>query len=574
MAYSSARRISPASIFAAMLVAAATSAQASVEISNAPTHNMNCAGGLCVPTAKKAVLNATDLANMLVSGNVTVASNSLAKDIEIRAALNWASAARLTLDAYRSVFFDKAVVVAGTGAALTVTTNDGGAGGDFRFSGHGHVEIWDLTSVLVINGKAFVLVNAVNSLAAAVNSDPQGNYALVRSYNSEHKGNYGSAVISAAFSGSFEGLGNVISNLRFSQKRRSMNSVGLFSAIAAGGVVRDISIVNGSIVIARSVGQDLVGFLAASNSGAIAHSRVSGTVQADGGENAIGGLVAYNGGTISDAGSSVSLFVSSGVDPSYAGEVGALVGRNDGSIEDCSADGNVGLGVFAGGLVGANSGTIANCGTSATVSSTARDAVVGGLAAWSAGTISNSFATGSVAGSGGGGLVGLSQGTISSSYATGAVTATSGDSGAGGLIGFFYTGLVQNSYATGAVYGGPGQFGNGGGLIGKKIDYNGAGDVESCYSTGAVSSGGLAGGVIGRDDVAPDDIGSAYWDLDTSGISNPSQGAGNFANDPGIAGLTTAQFQSSLPAGFGPAIWGENAGINGGYPYLLANPPE
>ena len=29
----------------------------------------------------------------------------------------------------------------------------------------------------------------------------------------------------------------------------------------------------------------------------------------------------------------------------------------------------------------------------------------------------------------------------------------------------------------------------------------------------------------------------------------------------------------SLPAGFDPAIWGQNASINNGYPYLLANPP-
>src|SRR5947199_10854886 len=29
-----------------------------------------------------------------------------------------------------------------------------------------------------------------------------------------------------------------------------------------------------------------------------------------------------------------------------------------------------------------------------------------------------------------------------------------------------------------------------------------------------------------------------YWDMDTSGITDPSKGAGNIANDPGIAGVT------------------------------------
>lgn len=42
----------------------------------------------------------------------------------------------------------------------------------------------------------------------------------------------------------------------------------------------------------------------------------------------------------------------------------------------------------------------------------------------------------------------------------------------------------------------------------------------------------------------------------------------------GVAGLTTEQLQSGLPAGFDPSIWGEDAKINHGLPYLLANPPE
>jgi hypothetical protein len=64
-----------------------------------------------------------------------------------------------------------------------------------------------------------------------------------------------------------------------------------------------------------------------------------------------------------------------------------------------------------------------------------------------------------------------------------------------------------------------------------------------------------------------------YWDLDTSGISDPGQGAGNKSNDPGITGLTDPQLKNALPAGFDPKIWGQEAAINNGYPYLLANPP-
>ena len=55
---------------------AATSAQASVQISSNPTHNMNCTGGVCTPTAKNADLNATDLANMLATSDVKVVTGA------------------------------------------------------------------------------------------------------------------------------------------------------------------------------------------------------------------------------------------------------------------------------------------------------------------------------------------------------------------------------------------------------------------------------------------------------------------------------------------------------------------
>ena len=66
---------------------------------------------------------------------------------------------------------------------------------------------------------------------------------------------------------------------------------------------------------------------------------------------------------------------------------------------------------------------------------------------------------------------------------------------------------------------------------------------------------------------------NTYWDLDTSGISDPHKGAGNVADDEGITGLTTEQFQAGLPSGFTSLIWAQKAARNSGYPYLIANPP-
>ena len=138
------------------------SSRANVDISTKPTQNMNCAKGVCAPTAKKATLNAGDVAEILASGDLTVMSGNLAQNIVISAPLSWASAQRLTLDSYHSIEFDKPVTITGSGT-LTITTNDGGSEGDFSFIGKGHVEFLDVSDSfhrLTINGQAYQLVRS------------------------------------------------------------------------------------------------------------------------------------------------------------------------------------------------------------------------------------------------------------------------------------------------------------------------------------------------------------------------------------------------------------------------------
>jgi len=135
------------------------------------------------------------------------------------------------------------------------------------------------------------------------------------------------------------------------------------------------------------------------------------------------------------------------------GYVGALVGRNAGTVHNCSATGNiVGSGSNVGGLVGynANTATVQNSYATGSVNSSATGSVyVGGLVGNNYGTVQNSYATGSVNSSGNyvGGLVGNHYGTVQNSYATGNVE---GNSRVGGLVGINYS-SVQNSYATGSV---------------------------------------------------------------------------------------------------------------------------
>ncbi len=204
----------------------------------------------------------------------------------------------------------------------------------------------------------------------------------------------------------------------------------------------------------------------------------------------------------------------------------------------------------------------------------------GGLIGASVGLISHSYAAVTVTGgddSDVGGLVGAANrgngfGSIDQSYATGIV---SGGNGAlvGGLAGLNNGAMISNSYAMGSVSGTAGA--NVGGLIGLNENNNGSEFVYSNYATGAVSGGQAVrlGGLIGLDK-SNASIANTYWDLDTSGIGNPHQGAGNIPDDPGITGLTDAQLKSGLPPGFSGKLWKQNPNINSGYPYLTFNPPQ
>jgi hypothetical protein len=190
----------------------------------------------------------------------------------------------------------------------------------------------------------------------------------------------------------------------------------------------------------------------------------------------------------------------------------------------------------------------------------------GGLVGKDHGTITSSYATGTANdgySSDTGGLVGYNKGTIDRSFATGA-----GNSGysshTGGLVGYNGS-AITNAYATGAVTA-VGASSNGG-LVG----YN-DGTVAYAYSTGAAtedgSTGSYVGGLIGFDNSSLGSLTDTYWNTTTSGIGK-NHGAGNIPNDPGIKGKTTAKLQ----LGFSKKVWGEDSNINGGLPYLLANPP-
>lgn len=170
--------------------------------------------------------------------------------------------------------------------------------------------------------------------------------------------------------------------------------------------------------------------------------------------------------------------------------VGALAGKNDGKIANCSANAGGVFGISSsyscvGGLVGNNMGNIERCQTNVTTNGPQNS---GGLAGnHENGTISQSFALGAVGGTSYiGGLIGyIGYGQTINCFAGGEVTGTEY---VGGLAGYTYDALVINCYAAGAVTG----VSETGGLIGYDYEFSSS-IFTNCYYDTVTSGQGDTG---------------------------------------------------------------------------------
>ena len=316
----------------------------------------------------------------------------------------------------------------------------------------------------------------------------------------------GNESVSSQFTGVFDGQLHVISNLTIN--RPTTDLIGLFGIIGAGGVVRNVGLVDGYIS-----GTIYVGGLVGHNIGTVDNSYVTGAVSAVSGigNGIVGGLTGYNGigSIVTDSYASATV---SG--PRY---VGGLVGRNDSVVSNSYATGAVSGTIIVGGLIGDNEG----------------------------GEVIQSYATGAVSGSDGnvGGLVGYNiGGGVSKSYASGAV---SGQDAVGGLVGITDSGLISHSYATGTV--------TGTNYVGGLVGNNGVGTINQSYATSTVIGTNDVGGLIGLNS---GEMTSTLWDMETSGRSN----ACGSNTGPGTClatGLTTEQavIQASYPGWDFTDIW-------------------
>ncbi len=250
--------------------------------------------------------------------------------------------------------------------------------------------------------------------------------------------------------------------------------------------------------------------------------------------------------------------------------VGALAGYTAAAVERVRViSGHVRGKSSIGGLVGnvSPAGSVSRSSSGATVIGTASGASnsIGGLVGELSGSVTASYATGSVTGTQhAGGLVGYAgskKSVVSRSYATGAVTS---HGLTGGLVAA-NSGHIEASYATGAVSG----RGSNGGLVGNN---QAQGRITASYARGEVSGGrGRQGGLAGQRSVGAM-VTDSYWDAETTGQAT-SAGSGTTGSK------TTSELQTPTQANGYSGIylnWGDpddpwDFGSNVMYPVLKAD---
>src|SRR5207248_960216 len=115
------------------------------------------------------------------------------------------------------------------------------------FGKKGSVTFANLASGLSINGVSYTIKNTIASLASAIAANPSGAYAFAANYDASQDGTYISSPVATVFTGSFEGLGNAISNSAISDLTPADN-VGFFAHVGVGGVIADIRLAKINVV--------------------------------------------------------------------------------------------------------------------------------------------------------------------------------------------------------------------------------------------------------------------------------------------------------------------------------------
>ena len=391
----------------------------------------------------------------LANGNVTIASGlgsttAGSGDVNVNDAVNWTKNT-LTLTAARNININavlKAGAVNDTGSAGTyallamnpATTNNGDSAvttglvnvgrGLNAFTGRVDFVKADGTTprggtgLLSIGGAAYTVITSLGASGSTTGLDLQGmtttaNYALGANIDGSASAGWTNKFSPVGnYSGNFNGLGHVISNL-------TVKGTALFTSLnSASSIISNMGMVNGSVTSTTSYTGSVVGWIFGTlsnvfNSGMSVSSTTTYT----------GGLTGWASG-----GQIINSFSDANVSGNFW--VGGLVGfSNDGSIQKSFATGTVtNRSTYTGGLVGYFSGAC---------------------------TVSNSYAIANVSGANyvGGFLGGdVSRGSVTNSYSAGTVTTTASSPSIGAFVGSTVAGTYTNNFydssLTGALTGG------------------------------------------------------------------------------------------------------------------------
>ncbi|MDB5941280.1 MAG: hypothetical protein JWQ13_846, partial [Ramlibacter sp.] len=407
-------------------------------------------------------MTGTQLSTALVGGNVTIMSSAGAAgvrgDVNVSDAVGW-SANRLTLNAQNNINIDAPMNGSGTASLSLQYGQQAVATGNLStYNVLAPVNLPagnNFTTQLGSNGVPtnYVVITSLGAQGSTTATDLQGmrgnlatHYALGSNIDASPTALWnagagfdpvGTLIPAASFTGNFDGLGHTISNLTIN--RPLADNVGLFGYVLStgGAMLRNVKL-NGAATI---TGGSYVGNLVGHITGDIVNSQAAQAVATSVGGGYVGGLAGWSTGNITN--SSATGAVNGGT----TGYAGGLVGWITGNIVCCFATGAVNsTGLEVGGLVGWITGSISRSYATGRVHGDGLD--VGGLAGQVLGATSvtsNSYATGNVSSNGinVGGLIGQNFGTVTNTYAAGSVT---GNAPIGGLIGINNGGTISTSF--------------------------------------------------------------------------------------------------------------------------------
>jgi hypothetical protein len=266
---------------------------------------------------------------------------------------------------------------------------------------------------LIAIGSDLTLCDKCFALTADIDLDPNlpggtvFEQAVVRWERQVARRSIGSAATSSPglFEGSFDGRGHAIRNCVILCTNTTAYP-GIFESILCKGVVRNLRVEDILIANLITYGTVHCGSLTTRNEGTIINCSATGTLlSTESPSNMCGGLVGFNMGIMVNCCANCDAF----------GDLtGGLVGSNTatGRLVRCTAGGIIFGQTGSGGLAGSNDGTIQYCSANGDVRGGSTGC--GGLVATNTGTIRESYAAAAV--HDGGGLVSVNSGTIANCY--------------------------------------------------------------------------------------------------------------------------------------------------------------